>query len=536
MRNLSRRQFVGVGLTAGSVALGAGLVGGKVLSDSSVPIVKKSVVLDYLVSNADGFVAPVGAVGVDSQLSVVAEIYVKLLFAESDKDGVVINDVWVTGDADFGYQAGAFLPVYDIGNVDYYVVLVNVHRAFGNDFEGHLADAVLAVNNDAGEVLEGFVYDADNDIVLIEKHLFKEHEQGLQMQFLLCVDDIHKMTVPVNYRVLYGDEVVVDDTLVAHSLDNELDIDLSEFAGKLAPDSICVGVDGLPHVFLYDGFMVDLDLKTNHLHVSFEPFLVDGVIVYIKKSGFFGTTLAYGIESSEMKMYPYGYLDYTPELTVNKTFSYTGQFIYPNNWIIGTADPNSIGNKAYMASNSVIYAYWNNRSTDNPDEYNAYPVRDADWNAIKARVADGPVNGTEVYESRNVGGTSMINRYYGQLMTLPGEGRTSDYTFKDKAYFSTLASSDIVTNDTVGAGVCPAFCSHIYESVHGEWNTWVTTPIRAKIMDVNLRAATPYLILALNTAYAAVGGNHVTQTATVILKVELRGVSGYLRVRKDATE
>ena len=362
-------------------------------------------------------------------------------------------------------------------------------------------------------------------------------EEGLQVQALMCVDDPIALTVDVGVSVMSGSDVVASDVLTVPACCDRVEYDLGSFDVSSAADVVCM-VDGMDGVWLADGVLFAFDGDTKTLSMAFEPLLVDGIMVFVHedKSGLVREAL--GVELDAMQVYPYGSLAWRHDLVEGLRFTYKGRFKFPNTYGIGLGDDRLPGHYAYLAARNVLYGWFSMAQNEYEGvmEYYMQPIDSSlTWNDIKSKVMDGPyTSDSDFIENRHSDdGTYMCNAYFGQMMTLPGAEGTSDFTFADEDWFSSLAQSDIVGNDSLGAGYIPSFCMHVAQASVYDWDQWIDCTIDVTVLAVHMDGDSGYAVMSFTTREGERNNVGLVQATGVILKIRLERTSGFLRMQKE---
>ena len=535
----TRRTALGLGFGAAALAIGAGLFShfGKDEPEDKPDTVYEGV-LPYMASMLAPHVANASEIK-DSDLMLHVQIVLADASVMSADD--TIDSLWQrynhSPDAFFGMQ-DIYVPIYDAGISDSYVALAWKEGMFGGVMP---KDVTFARDHDMAEMISDCVFDFESGIVQIPKYLVDDYSYEnahdascpVRAQFLLPIslDDLPE--VKTHYTIVDTNGVsLADGVVVGDVWDTDLCIEYAlPEADSYSFEITLDGTEEVAHVPSASTLYVPDMLS---IIVPMAPACVSGVVIRIldyESPSVVSSALsmviprrAYGENADTMVKYGYGKIKYDPQLQEGFNFTYSGKFRYAtSDQIPGARDiynRSGIGSSLYAYYKAYLIVY---ESGETFTEWETSDATGSNWNSISG----------DVYHSkleRWYDGSRMIAPYYGELFTLLGADATSDYTFKNRDYFSSLKGPY--------DGIVPCGCMHQEQGNLGSaFGTFIDTTIKVRVLKVSLNANNPYIILAFATTeiqHDTVLPERWSQGGAAIYKFELEA-PGYSKVVKKSS-
>jgi hypothetical protein len=355
------------------------------------------------------------------------------------------------------------------------------------------------------------------------------------VQFLVPIDLHNVPDMHTHYSLVDTNGVVLsEDTIVGSPWDTDLCI--SYAAPELESHEFEVKLDGTDEVAYVPSISTVYDTSTSTIIVPIAPACVPGIVIRIldyeapsAASAIISAVVprrAYGaVDAHNMVNYGYGKIRYDPARQEGFRFSYKGRFRYakqdqPSESRAGYDRP-GLGSSLY--SYYKEYTLWYNGGSQSRVEWESSDATNSNWDDISG----------DVYKTQptaQIDGTRYIAKYYGELFTMLGADGTSDYTFKDQGYFSSLKGPY--------NGIVPCGCMHQDQpnETH-EYGEFIDTTINVRVLKVNLDRNDPYIILAFATTevqYDSSQPEKWTQGGSAIYKFALEPF-GYATMIKSLT-
>ena len=569
--SISRRQALFLGLGGAAAVVGCGLVGRLVRDVSDVPETVKleadgyEGVLPYLRRQLGA--APMAAAGSGSDLVEVDDVlHVKLLyFDESFGDVSTIGDAWAQPECLIA-QTDITLPMYS-----WQGGLVSLPQQ--GCVLGDVApiDWCFARADATGTVIDGCSFDPTTGVATLPASVVDDYETywAAQLQLLVPLSLTDSSSTRVRWQVLSHDGQALDAGWCETNL----------FDDAVRIESDFVGPDSGPFEVTLDGaldsapFLSEMSFvgSDGTLLVPVLPSMVAGIIVRLGAqaspvadalSAVIAPKEALAVNASQMVFYAVdnSYVNYDEGMTLGKTFTYRGKFLFPygNSWNTapGMLSAAGLSLYGYYCVQDAFYHY-----TPTDWLYTGDPVSgvgsltDIESSVYRVGIQDEQGLGyitPDGYGYNRSTGTNLVFKewngypitpYFNHLMTPLGAALTSDYSYKDKAFWSTLKAFDDNGHDPTWGqstpslnGVVPAACAHVENpaGTSNMWGTWVDSTFTVRILAIDKTGSDPYIVLGYMSSEMVDNGEGSVQGISAIYKYKLR-VKGELEIKKVVT-
>lgn len=445
--------------------------------------------------------------GEPSKLSMVNVMDVDATIASADQihKNETIESMMSGDDFRFLFQQTGYVPVYQLGkDSDYFVAFADVMH---NDKRASVVDLAVARNDVSGDEIDGIHYDKDSGLLYIPKTAFygedgKYYVQYLQTQILYSIDG-YDVNSAWNSSVIATTEETDGDTESAFSGADIMNQRMTVQVGKnMDVNTMMVSVNGFP----LDGKYYAYSPTTGMMTIGMSSAVVQSVWVQAVKDK--------DAPDVEPGMVAAGYSMADMQPVTNKVitanldklkrgyvFESSSYVIYPD---AAESDP-----QAGLKQGNTVPAYRNNAGGSE-----SYVTVLLDYVSYGNLTNDQFLQNGQVY-------TPVKGAIYPFIIKLPSISCT-DIKFNEYQWETNMAME--CTEASVAAGhMTPGFDSSKPTS------GWYEAKIRARVVEVNKTASTPYAVLAMYTSKFA--GQHGFGLYKVLLKpstgkLQLTKVSG----------
>ena len=445
--------------------------------------------------------------GEPSKLSMVNVMDVDATIASADQihKNETIESMMSGDDFRFLFQQTGYVPVYQLGkDSDYFVAFADVMH---NDKRASVVDLAVARNDVSGDEIDGIHYDKDSGLLYIPKTAFygedgKYYVQYLQTQILYSIDG-YDVNSAWNSSVIATTEETDGDTESAFSGADIMNQRMTVQVGKnMDVNTMMVSVNGFP----LDGKYYAYSPTTGMMTIGMSSAVVQSVWVQAVKDK--------DAPDVEPGMVAAGYSMADMQPVTNKVitanldklkrgyvFESSSYVIYPD---AAESDP-----QAGLKQGNTVPAYRNNAGGSE-----SYVTVLLDYISYGNLTNDQFLQNGQVY-------TPVEGAIYPFIIKLPSISCT-DIKFNEYQWETNMAME--CTEASVAAGhMTPGFDSSKPTS------GWYEAKIRARVVEVNKTASTPYAVLAMYTSKFA--GQHGFGLYKVLLKpstgkLQLTKVSG----------
>ena len=445
--------------------------------------------------------------GEPSKLSMVNVMDVDATIASADQihKNETIESMMSGDDFRFLFQQTGYVPVYQLGkDSDYFVAFADVMH---NDKRASVVDLAVARNDVSGDEIEGIHYDKDSGLLYIPKTAFygedgKYYVQYLQTQILYSIEG-YDVNSAWNSSVIATTEETDGDTESAFSGADIMNQRMTVQVGKnMDVNTMMVSVNGFP----LDGKYYAYSPTTGMMTIGMSSAVVQSVWVQAVKDK--------DAPDVEPGMVAAGYSMADMQPVTNKVitanldklkrgyvFESSSYVIYPD---AAESDP-----QAGLKQGNTVPAYRNNAGGSE-----SYVTVLLDYVSYGNLTNDQFLQNGQVY-------TPVKGAIYPFIIKLPSISCT-DIKFNEYQWETNMAME--CTEASVAAGhMTPGFDSSKPTS------GWYEAKIRARVVEVNKTASTPYAVLAMYTSKFA--GQHGFGLYKVLLKpstgkLQLTKVSG----------